>query len=162
MGSGILWVKMPPLGYDWAPQVITDWQRMRTAKALVRRELSDPGSAEFQSVRISGKSLFGIKKKGFDADESNFFAVCGEVKDKNAQEDARGIQAIRCPFRQSRRSWTRIHRAGTDRDGGAFRKRDGAFPIVSEGVAAPVCQGEAPLGKRRPLPATAGARIIVR
>ena len=56
--------EMPPLGYDWAPQVITDWQRMRTAKALVRRELSDPGSAEFQSVRISDKTLFGIKKKG--------------------------------------------------------------------------------------------------
>jgi hypothetical protein len=76
---------MPPLGYDWAPQAITDWQRMRTAKALVRRELSDPASTVFQSVRISDKTLFGIKKKGGDADEENFFAVCGEVKDRTAQ-----------------------------------------------------------------------------
>jgi len=98
IGLGILWVKMPPLGYDWAPQVITDWQSMRTAKALVRRELSDPGSAEFQSVRISDKTLFGIKKKGFDADEKNFFAVCGEVKDRTAQESARGFKKFAVHF----------------------------------------------------------------
>ena len=98
IGAGILWVKMPPLGYDWAPQVITDWQRMRTAKALVRRELSDPGSAEFQSVRISDKTLFGIKKKGDDADEENFFAVCGEVKDRNAQGGSTGFKQFAVHF----------------------------------------------------------------
>ena len=98
IGSGILWVRMPPLGYDWAPQVITDWQRMRTAKALVRRELSDPGSAEFQSIRISDKTLFGIKKTGVDADEENFFAVCGEVKDRNAQGGSTGFRQFAVHF----------------------------------------------------------------
>jgi len=98
IGLGILWVKMPPLGYDWAPQVITDWQRMRTAKALVRREFSDPGSAEFQSVRISDKTLFGIEKKGVDADEENFFAVCGEVKDRNVQGGSTGFKKFAVHF----------------------------------------------------------------
>jgi hypothetical protein len=60
-------MKMPPLGYHSAPQPITDWLSMRPARALVRRELSGPGSAEFPSVRISGKTLFDIKTKGFDA-----------------------------------------------------------------------------------------------
>ena len=84
IGAGALWVNMPPLGYDWAPPAITDWQRIRTAKALVRREFSDPDSVEFQNMRISDKTLFGIKKKGFDADEANFFAVCGEAKDRKS------------------------------------------------------------------------------
>ena len=98
IGAGILWVKMPPLGYDWAPQAITDWQSMRTAKALVRRELSDPGSADFQNVRISNKTFFGSKKKGVDADEENFFAVCGEVKDLNAQGGSTGFKQFAVHF----------------------------------------------------------------
>lgn len=98
VGVGILWLKMPPLGYDWAPQAITDWQRMRTAKALVRREFSDPRSAEFQGVRISEKTLFGINKKGVDADEANFFAVCGEVKDRKAQGGSTGFKRFAVHF----------------------------------------------------------------
>jgi hypothetical protein len=94
VGAGALWVKMPPLGYDWAPQAIIDWQRIRTAEALVRREIRNPDSAEFQNMRISDKTFFGIRKQGLDADEENFFAICGEVKSRSAPGGSKAVKKV--------------------------------------------------------------------